>query len=155
MSGHNVIRVEPTTEQKTFVLEILGRAAEARVEDMPAPTMSFAEVKAIADGGVPPYVAQVARWLHAAGYRVAEQFAEGVGALEYPDYVIRLDLDGPIADVIWDSLCWKVIVHQSAHSCADDELSQVLTEQADAPAARLVRLARPVLDETIRRFGRR
>jgi hypothetical protein len=106
------------------------------------------------------YVTRVAMWLLVVGgYRIEEQFVKGEQIITggpapaFPEYVIRVDLDGPYADLTWDTMSWSITVCQDADADADPELSQTLTDQADAHPDELLRLARPVLDEAVRRWG--
>lgn len=88
-----------------------------------------------------------------AGYRVAETFIEGYHALERPDYVIRLNLDGSIVDLIWDAQAWSVIVHPYPHAVANSELSRQLCDDNRAAPGGVVRLAKPIIGEVLRRWG--
>jgi hypothetical protein len=106
------------------------------------------------------YIALVAMWMFGAGrYRIDGQFVKGEqiitgGPAPKPsEYVIRIDLDGPYADLTWDTKSWSIAVCQDDDADPDPELSQTLTDQADEQPGELLRLARPVLDEAVRRWG--
>lgn len=93
----------------------------------------------------------VAAALARLGYRVTEQFVDRAGVVLDPDHVTRIDLDGALADLIWDSHGWRIVTYPTLHN---DELRSVLTLDPDETAELVARRAQPWLDEARRRWGR-
>lgn len=234
MSTGEVYEVEPAPEQRAYVARLLARKQaliRSLTAGVPAPTLSFAEIQALAGreqadagwmrvgvdrwrrhygagvvgevytvaaglftGGIRAlfgddlahgtnygnpagqvvacvavdamreahrgrlfqaerYLASVVSWLDGSGYHVADQFVEGDGAFDHPDHVIEVDLDGPIAHLIWDTQSWRVIIYPKRGSGHDDELSVKLPDPADILPRNLLRLVRLLLDEAARRYG--
>lgn len=98
------------------------------------------------------YVGSVAMWLHGAEYPVVDQFVEGEGVFDHPEYVIEVEGGRAVAHLIWDNEGWRIIVYPYRGSSHDGELSVGLTDTVRMLPRQLLRLARPVLDEARRRY---
>lgn len=96
------------------------------------------------------YIEEVAAALRAAGYEITDRYAE------QGDRVLRVTLPGgTVADLVWDTLDWKLIVYPwGGPNPHDDELTRVLSDDADCRPQRIVQLARPVLSEAQRRWSK-
>ncbi|MER5608215.1 hypothetical protein AB0F93_00395 [Micromonospora tulbaghiae] len=95
------------------------------------------------------YVEEVAAALRAAGYDIVDRYAE------QGDRVLRVELPGgTIVDLVWDTLSWTIIVYPWGSNPHDDELSRVLSDDAECLPQTLVRLARPILDEAQARWSK-
>lgn len=100
------------------------------------------------------YVGTVAAAVSTAGYRVTETFVEGPEVFDHPDHVIRVDLGGPTADLVWSGdKGWVAIVHPYPSAAASVDLSRRLTDQTDASSHMVVRMARILMDEAVDRWG--
>lgn len=96
------------------------------------------------------YIEEVAAALRAAGYEITDRYAE------QGDRVLRVTLPGgTVVDLVWDTLCWTLIVYpwgkQNPHA---DEMTRVVSDDADCRPQRLVQLVRPVLDEAQARWSK-
>lgn len=105
------------------------------------------------DTAAAPYPDRVAAALSTLGYQVTGQFAEGVVVLNDEDPVIRVSLNGPIVDLVWDEKSWRAITYPDSDSTRSEELSKVLSTEGDLAAEAVAQVAQSVLDEARRRWG--
>jgi hypothetical protein len=107
-------------------------------------------------GATDRYLGAVVKALRTAGYRVTGQTTEGVGVWDVPDYIIRVDLNGARGDLIYNTLCWRMISYSYSGNGVMAATTRPITDDiADIPTAvaRLVRLAGVLLDEARREWG--
>lgn len=106
-------------------------------------------------GGAERYVGAVVDRLRECGYRAAEPTVEGADVFTPPDYIIQVDAGGATVELLWDATAWTLIAHPPRGSVTStDTLSRLLSGRADELPERVVELARPVIDEVARRWGR-